>query len=80
MFIPGSAPVTGDKDAISFDTLLIDLDLTQEQLLLGLDRASSKDLGRIKDDQTIGEHLVIYQTHESYHLGQLETLCQSKKH
>jgi len=76
LFIPGSAPVTGDEAAVSFDSLLADLARTQDQLLSALAQASSKDLTVTKDDQTVGEQLITYHAHESYHLGQLEILCQ----
>ena len=75
-YIPGSAPVTGDDDAVPFDSLLTDLDRTQDQLLTALARVSAEDLHTIKDDQSIGEHLISYHAHESYHLGQLELLRQ----
>ena len=75
-YIPGSAPVTDAEDAVPFDSLLADLDRTQDQLLTALARVSAEDLRPIKDDQSIGEHLISYHAHESYHLGQLELLRQ----
>jgi hypothetical protein len=75
-YIPGSAPVTGDDDAVPFNSLLAGLDRTQDQLLTALACASAEDLHLIKDDQSIGGHLISYHAHESYHLGQLEILRQ----
>ena len=75
-FIPGSAPVTGDEDAVPLDALLTGLARTQEQLLTALARASAEDLQQVKGEQTIGEHLISYHAHEAYHLGQLELLRQ----
>jgi hypothetical protein len=75
-YIPGSAPVTDADDAIPFDSLLADLNRTQDQLLTALSRVSAEDLRTVKDDQSIGEHLISYHAHESYHLGQLELLRQ----
>ncbi|MCP4542844.1 MAG: DinB family protein [Chloroflexi bacterium] len=75
-YIPGSAPVTGIDDATPFDSLLADLDRTQDQLVTALSRVSAKDLDTVKDDQSIGEHLISYHAHESYHLGQFELLRQ----
>ena len=74
-YIPGSAPVTDADDAVPFDSLLADLDRTQDQLLTTLSRVSAEDLCTVKDEQSIGEHLISYHAHESYHLGQLELLC-----
>jgi hypothetical protein len=75
-YIPGSAPVTGDDDAVPLDSLLAGLDRTQDQLIGALNHVSAEDLCLVKDDQSIGEHLISYHAHESYHLGQLELLCQ----
>ena len=75
-YIPGSAPITGTDDAVPFDSLFADLDRTQDQLLTALARISAEDLCTIKNDQSIGEHLISYHAHESYHLGQLELLRQ----
>ena len=75
-YIPGSAPVTDADDGVPFDSLLADLERTQDQLVTALSRVSAEELRAIKDDQTIGEHLISYHAHESYHLGQLELLRQ----
>ena len=48
----------------------------QDQLLTALSRVSAEDLCTVKGDQSIGEHLISYHAHESYHLGQLELLRQ----
>jgi len=74
--IPGSVPVTGESNSVPLDSLLADLDRTQELLLIALARVPMQDILLIKQDQTIGEHLVSYYGHESYHLGQLEILRQ----
>ena len=75
-YIPGSAPVTGSGDGVPFDSLLADLERTQEQLFTALSRVSVEELCAVRDDQTIGEHLISYHAHESYHLGQLGILRQ----
>lgn len=75
-YIPGSAPVTDADDAVPFDSLFTDLDRTQDQLITALSHVSAEDLCTIKDDQSIGEHLISYHAHESYHLGHLELLRQ----
>lgn len=75
-FIPGSDPITAGNDTILFETMVEDLDKTQEQLLAALDQVSSYKLQEFSDEKTIGEHLAFYNTHEAYHAGQLEILRQ----
>ncbi|MCP4359439.1 MAG: DinB family protein [Chloroflexi bacterium] len=75
-FIPGSAPITGVNDAILFETLCVDLDNTQEQLLMALDQVPREKLQEISGKKTIGKHIAFYNSHEAYHAGQLEVLCQ----
>jgi hypothetical protein len=74
-FIPGSAPVTGDADSVTFESLLADFDRTQEQLNRALREASDELLSQNTEEMTIAESLVYYQSHESQHAGQLEILC-----
>ena len=78
-FIPGSAPITAESDALPFATLCADFDATQEQLLAALDRASDGALRQISGKKTIVEHLVFYNAHEANHAGQLEILCRMIK-
>ena len=73
-YIPGSPPILKVDDAVSFDTLLADLDKTQKLLMSALNKVSTEDLQKISDDKTIGEHLAIYVAHENYHAGQLQVL------
>ena len=75
-FIPSSPPVTGVDDAVSFQTLLTDLDRTQEQLLAVLANVPAERLDVISGDKSVGEHLAFYHAHEAYHAGQLEFLRQ----
>jgi len=75
-YIPGSEPITGVKDAILFETLCVDFDKTQEQLLMALDQVSREKLQETSGEKTIGEHLALYNSHEAYHAGQLELLRQ----
>ena len=76
LFIPGSSPTTESADHISFITLLADLERTQDQLLNTIAQTTEVDLGVMKNEQAIGEHLATYAAHESYHAGQLEILRQ----
>ena len=46
----------GGCDGVSFDSLLANLDRTQNQLVTALSRVSAEELRAVKDDQTIGEH------------------------
>ena len=75
-YIPGSDPITGANGAVSFETLCVDLDNTQEQLLAALDQVSREKLQEFSGEKTIEEHLAFYSSHEAYHAGQLEILRQ----
>jgi hypothetical protein len=75
-FIPGSIPTAEDAEAISFETLRLDLDHTQELLAAALAQTSPDDLAALRDKRPIGDHLLEYATHEAYHAGQLTILTQ----
>jgi hypothetical protein len=75
-FIPDSAPVISDDDAVPFDRLLADFDRTQDQLLDALEHVSDELLGEIKGDKTVAESLLYYHSHEAGHAGYLELLCR----
>jgi hypothetical protein len=75
-FIPGSSPVTGEVDSVPFESLRSAFSRTQDQLMSALDQASDELLGQIKEDRTVAESLVYYQSHEAEHAGQLELLCR----
>ncbi len=75
-FIPGSDPIIQPNGAILFETMCVDFDNTQEQLLMALDQVSSEKLQEISGEKTIGEHFAFYNSHEAYHAGQLEILRQ----
>jgi hypothetical protein len=74
LFIPGSIPTAETPTQISFSTLLADLDRTQNQLMSALESVPIAKLETVKDNQTVGEHLLEYAVHESFHVGQLELL------
>ena len=74
LFIPGSISTTETTQQISFPDLLTDLDRTQSQLMTALERAATTDLETMKDAKTVGEELIEYAIHESFHVGQLELL------
>lgn len=48
--------------------------LFEDQLMAALERATTADLEIVQENQTVGEHLVEYAVHESFHAGQLELL------
>ena len=48
LFIPGSDPITRANDMILFETLFVDLDNTQEQLLIALDQVSREKFQEIQ--------------------------------
>ncbi len=74
----GSAPVTGEDDAVPFDRLLRDLDLSQERITASLEKIAPEALAA--DGETsrgikpVAEHLDGLHWHETYHTGQLELL------
>jgi hypothetical protein len=74
LFIPGSTPTTETPEKIGFATLIADLDRTQSQLMAALEGATTADLEVVKETQTVGEELIEYAVHESFHAGQLELL------
>jgi hypothetical protein len=76
LFIPGSTPSAEAQERIDFTILLANLEQTQNQLLAALEKATEADLALVKDNQTVGEHLMEYAAHESFHAGQLEILCR----
>ena len=78
-FIPGSVPTAEAAGHIRFDTLLDDLDRTQEQLEAALARSDVSELNVKKEGKTIGGHLASYAVHEAYHAGQLEILWHASK-
>lgn len=74
----GSPPVTGDENAIPFDRLLNDLDLSQERIAAALDGISPEVLATEGETdrgiKPVAEHLDGLHWHETYHTGQLELL------
>lgn len=76
LFIPGSIPTAESAEAISFETLRLDLDRTQELLAAALAQTSPDDLAVLQDGRLIGDHLLEYVTHEAFHAGQITILRQ----
>lgn len=79
LFIPGSTPTSEAQEKIKFTTLLADLDRTQSHLIAALDQVTTADLETTKNNQTIGEHMLEYAVHESFHSGQIELLSRLLK-
>jgi uncharacterized damage-inducible protein DinB len=73
----GSAPLTGESDAIPLEQILEDLNASQERILGALDRMDPErlsgppppDLTKDKDE-TLGSLLTVLGFHEAYHAGQ----------
>jgi hypothetical protein len=76
----GSAPITGGEDARPLETLLADLDESQQRLSVALAGCTAQDLARPsgtgEDAQPVWQELAGLRWHETYHIGQLGTLRQ----
>ncbi len=76
-YLPGSPPLAGGETAQRLETIAADLDRTQEQLVAALRGTTAAALGATASDgRTLGAHLAFYQSHESFHAGQVELLRQ----
>ena len=76
-YIPGSDPIPGPEEIINFESMLIDLDQTQELLMNAIARITGHQLLELIEDQSMGEQLAGYGIHEAYHAGQIEILKQN---
>jgi uncharacterized damage-inducible protein DinB len=75
----GSANVTADGEGIlRLETLLADLNQSQERLVAGLAGMSYEEMCRPSgyQDNTVGDSLAYFQFHEAHHVGQLMYLAQ----
>ena len=75
----GSTSVTADgAGVIQLETLLADLNRSQERLIAGLEGMSYEAMCRPSgyQDNTVGDSLAYFQFHEAHHVGQLMYLAQ----
>lgn len=79
----GSAPITGDDQALPLERLLGDLALSQERLEAALAKITPEAYDRVVDtrfgERPVGKHLDGLHWHETYHLGQLELLRELRQ-
>jgi hypothetical protein len=73
-FMRGSSPVTGEPDAVPFDTITDAFNRSQLQLTSGLKRVSEADLSQVVDGESLYRKLITFHFHEAYHAGQLGLL------
>ncbi|MFZ0546087.1 MAG: DinB family protein [Candidatus Promineifilaceae bacterium] len=74
----GSQPVTGEADAVSFEKLVGDLNLSQERITAALAEITPEGLAELKTtdrgERAVGQHLSGLAWHETFHTGQLDLL------
>lgn len=75
-YIPGSDPIVEADDAIALERLLEILDKTQVALIQTLSSLSTDKLNSSVENgimgSSLGDELAYYQSHESWHAGQIE--------
>lgn len=62
------------ESALPLDSIVADLDRSQERILSGLDRLSDEALEQSSGNATLGYRLGFLHFHESYHVGQIGLL------
>lgn len=71
----GAPPITADAEHVhKLETMIEELDRTQEILLEKLNEISEEQLAEPVGDETFGILIAGYQSHEAYHVGQLAVL------
>jgi hypothetical protein len=77
-FKTGSPPVTGPEDAVDFEALVKDLNISQERITAALAEISPEGLAQPKTtergEKAAGQHLSGLAWHETFHTGQLDLL------
>jgi len=73
-FRRGSAPLTDPIAAMPFETMVSDLDRSQEEIMSGLARLNAEDLAKEAPRGTVAHELAGLQFHEAYHAGQIGLL------
>jgi uncharacterized protein YciI len=80
LYRAGSAPITSGENARPLETLLADLDESQQRLAAVLSACTAEDLARSRettpDAAPVWKELAGLRWHETYHIGQLGTLRQ----
>jgi hypothetical protein len=75
-YVYGSAPIT-EATALPFAAIINAFERTQGRLVEYLPQLPSDLLAYPAEDRTIGGLLALYQSHEAYHAGQIESLLTS---
>lgn len=80
----GSQPIRDGSQALPLETIVADLERSQERLVTGLGKASEPELKAPAPDKsvakTVGETLFVLQFHEAYHAGQTGLLRRMAGH
>lgn len=79
-YVTGSEPITGHERALPLETLLGDLDRSQQQIAAALEQTTPEHLAALVEsrgsERPLGQVLAGLHWHETYHTGQLELLRQ----
>ena len=70
----GSNPMTDSGRAVALDTLLQDLDASQERLTAALARLTPEQLAAVDAQGSLEDKIAILHFHEAYHAGQVGLL------
>lgn len=68
----GSKPIASAEEAVPWDTLMADLERSQQQLIKALGKRTPQDFQKTEagDDESMAEKLIGLHFHEAYHTGQ----------
>lgn len=74
----GSEPITDGTNAVNFETMLADLQTSQERLEAAMQAATDSQLDAAAEgrDGTVRDYLAFLVWHDAYHTGQTEYLRQ----
>ncbi len=79
-YVTGSEPITSHERALPLETLLSDLDRSQQQIAAALEQTKPEHLAALVEsrgsERSLGQVLAGLHWHETYHTGQLELLRQ----
>lgn len=81
LYETGSAPISGDDGAVALETLLANLDESQQMIFSALRATPQERLDYLLEDgengqSSVGEEIASLAWHETYHVGQMELLRQ----
>ena len=75
----GSEPIIGEGEGVfHLEKILDDFQVSQDQLVAALGQMTVADMEKVVEgsERAVGDRLLFFYFHESYHVGQLEYLRQ----